>query len=134
MRRIFADRPLTDAERNKRYYEKHKEAELERNKAYYPAYYAKVRERRLAYQRNRKYGMSQGEFEAKKSNQDNRCAICRKEFEGTPCVDHNHVLKNNRDLLCPSCNVLIGMCYESVEILSNAIQYLEKWKCQTLCL
>jgi CRISPR/Cas system-associated protein Cas10 (large subunit of type III CRISPR-Cas system) len=132
MKRIFADHPLTSSEKNKRYYEKHRDAQLARNKAYYSKYYQTVREKRLADRRERKYGMSQEEFNAQRTQQNNRCAVCGNEFTITPCIDHNHVTKQNRGLLCSPCNALIGMAYESSEILVKAIQYLKEWnKCLT---
>jgi hypothetical protein len=56
-------------------------------------------------------------FIAKAKEQDNRCAVCHKEFESTPHIDHNHGCcpklrscdKCRRDLLCSPCNVMIGM-------------------------
>jgi hypothetical protein len=129
MKRVFADHPLTQSERNKRHYWKRREKELARNKLYYSTvYYPRVREKRLADRRQRMYGVSPEEFEARRIKQENRCAICRKEFEETPRIDHNHETGTNRDLLCNACNVLIGMSFESVEILGSAIQYLHRWK------
>lgn len=46
---------------------------------------------------------------------------------GTPRalgVDHHHTTGKVRGLLCVSCNNAIGLLFESIEILGNAIQYL----------
>ncbi len=132
MRRINPDRPLTESERNKRFYEKHKDAEIARNAEYYRNNKDKVNRR----VRNRRHGITQEWFDAKVKEQDNRCAVCGKEFEETPNIDHNHKCclslksceKCRRSLLCAPCNVLIGMAQESIEILSNAIQYLKGYQ------
>lgn len=64
------------------------------------------------------------------------CAICAKPesavnpSNGKPTRlsrDHNHETGQWRDFLCRSCNALVGMCKEDVNILASAIRYLEKW-------
>ncbi len=55
--------------------------------------------------------------------QDNKCAICKNEMQ-KPCVDHNHSTKVIRKLLCQHCNSLLGMAKENVQILENAIEYI----------
>jgi hypothetical protein len=42
------------------------------------------------------------------------------------CQDHNHETGKLRDLLCSSCNLLLGNCRENEEILLSAIRYLRK--------
>jgi hypothetical protein len=77
----------------------------------------------------RKYGISFGQFEKMWTDQNGCCAIC-----GTKCanwkdihVDHNHVTKQVRQLLCKGCNHGIGNLKEDVSILLKAIAYLNKW-------
>jgi len=60
--------------------------------------------------------------------QQNKCAICGKEVK--LLVDHNHATGQVRSLLCTGCNTMIGMAYESKDILLAAIAYLEKWNNQ----
>src|SRR5215469_2049794 len=123
MRRIFSERPLTQSERNKRFYEAHKEQELQRNREYHRSNKERIARRR----RNTRHGITQEWFDAKRAEQENRCAICKKEFAETPHIDHKHSCcpslrsceKCRRDLLCANCNVLIGMSLESTEILSS---------------
>lgn len=51
------------------------------------------------------------------------CEICGKIM--TPYhIDHNHNSGEFRGLLCPQCNVMIGMANENGEILGAAIGYL----------
>jgi hypothetical protein len=56
-------------------------------------------------------------------DQDNKCAICKNEMQ-KPCIDHNHSTKVIRKLLCQHCNSLLGMAKENVQILENAIEYI----------
>lgn len=66
--------------------------------------------------------------------QNNCCAICHKELNATGnnstrvdtgYVDHNHATGKLRGILCHYCNFLLGNCKDSIEILRNAITYLE---------
>lgn len=61
-------------------------------------------------------------------NQDNKCVICENEFKNSKNihVDHNHTTGAVRDLLCSKCNTALGMFYENVKSLENAIKYLKK--------
>lgn len=68
-------------------------------------------------------------------NQNKKCAICQKEetktFKGKLCdlaVDHCHVTGKVRGLLCFSCNTSLGKFQDSIVLLQNAINYLEKNK------
>lgn len=116
-----------------RYYN-NREAEIERN----AKYHRDNREQVARRNRNRRHRLTQEQFDAKVAKQDNKCAICHKSFEETSHIDHNHACcpklrscdKCRRDLLCSPCNVLIGMSFESEEILQSAIQYVRKYKGQ----
>ena len=132
MRRINPEAPLTKSQRNKRFYDKHRESELERNRKYCRDNKEKVARQR----RNYRHGITQQWFDSKSEEQQNRCAICGKRFEDTPHIDHNHECcpklksceKCRRGLLCAPCNVMIGMAQESIEVLSNAIEYLKGYQ------
>ena len=90
--------------------------------------------------RLRKYGMTQGQYEALLKEQEYKCAICHTELEYNTAkaklksprsahVDHLHDgTKNFRGVLCAMCNRALGLFQDSVETLSNAIQYLNKFK------
>ena len=61
--------------------------------------------------------------------QDNKCAICGKEFTKTRMViDHNHITKLNRGLLCSLCNFALGALEENPVFFNSAIDYLKKWR------
>ena len=61
-------------------------------------------------------------------NQDHKCAICGKfiELESLANVDHNHDTGKIRELLCNSCNRVLGSVYENKSTLKSMIEYLEK--------
>lgn len=61
--------------------------------------------------------------------QNNCCAICNKSkdlFEKGLAVDHCHKTGKIRGLLCANCNTSIGGFMDSIELLKNAIKYLQE--------
>jgi hypothetical protein len=60
-----------------------------------------------------------------RASQQNRCAICGREF-GRPQVDHDHVTGKVRALLCGQCNTGLGQFKESEATLRSAIDYLRR--------
>lgn len=77
-----------------------------------------------------KYSLTIEEYEQMLIDQNNSCAICNRNISELKMqklhIDHNHSTKQVRGLLCPSCNRLIGVSIESIDVLKSAIQYLEK--------
>ena len=58
-------------------------------------------------------------------NKDNRT----KERHGNKkCIDHCHETKKIRGVLCTRCNTGLGLFKDNVEVMRNAIQYLEQSK------
>ena len=82
------------------------------------------------------YRLSWEDYQEMLSKQNNRCAICPKMFNEdiVPVVDHDHsCCAGNkscgncvRQLLCRSCNHLIGQCSEDIDTLVSAIAYLRR--------
>jgi len=81
-----------------------------------------------------KYGVTQEQYEALVSQQNNCCAICKqpeREMDGQHgwpldlSVDHDHVTGKVRGLLCRQCNIALGRFQESVAVLESAIIYLK---------
>jgi hypothetical protein len=64
--------------------------------------------------------------------QDYKCAICgkhRSEQKWDFAVDHNHVTKKIRGLLCMKCNsILINAVENHPELVTKAFNYLEESK------
>lgn len=88
----------------------------------------------------RKFGITLGDYRALLIKQGGVCAICGNPpavAMGIPSrrqgrmqnprlvVDHNHETGAVRGLLCVTCNVGMGGLQDSVELLRNAIKYLE---------
>jgi Recombination endonuclease VII len=87
------------------------------------------RERCKRSDRKRKYGVTGQQFLSMKEAQGNRCAICGNTPSGKElCIDHCHATGKVRGLLCNHCNVVLGMAEDSVQILTEAIAYLQRTK------
>lgn len=87
---------------------------------------AKLNSRKANYAR---LGITIEEYDRLFSKQEGRCAIChrhRNELKQELSIDHNHRNGKVRELLCVKCNSLLGYANDSVELLSNAIDYLKR--------
>ena len=102
-----------------------------RNRQRTPEAKEKRREKQSRSHRRRRYGLSYEDFLAMLEKQDHKCAICGchiEEKERDANVDHNHLTKKVRELLCRLCNVGIGHFKEDSELLRKAAAYLDKHK------
>ena len=90
---------------------------------------AEARRQRNVYL-NFAYGITLAQYEAKLSEQDGKCAICRRPPLGKmPLhVDHDHVSGSIRDLLCRRCNSLVGFVEKHGELIPAATAYLHRFK------
>jgi hypothetical protein len=75
------------------------------------------------YHLKRRYGLSAEEVEAWIESQGGLCLIC--EEQPAEHVDHDHVTGKVRGLLCFGCNGGLGQFRDRVDIMRNAIEYLE---------
>lgn len=80
-----------------------------------------------------KYNLSLENYEEMLKDQKGLCAICHRPERDTRngvikwlAVDHDHTTGENRQLLCSSCNIMLGKAKDSIEILQEAINYLKK--------
>jgi hypothetical protein len=77
------------------------------------------------------YGLSLEDYNSKVKEQDHKCAICKcdetEAFKGLLFVDHCHTTGKVRGLLCHHCNTALGKFKDSKEILSSALDYVEKY-------
>ena len=76
------------------------------------------------------YGLTVEQYDKMLEQQNGGCAICggqnkdgRRLF-----IDHCHQSEKVRGLLCSKCNLFLGAANDSVDILSRAITYLNKFK------
>lgn len=80
------------------------------------------------------YGISQETFNSMYQSQKGKCRICSIDIsseigqtkKGKAHVDHCHVTGKVRGLLCTKCNTILGMSNDSIRILQEAINYLER--------
>lgn len=61
------------------------------------------------------------------AKQDNKCAICKRVFEGIPFVDHDHETGQVRGLLCPVCNQFLGLIKDNPQALLNYLNPYPGW-------
>lgn len=75
-----------------------------------------------------RYGLTIEQLDAIVVAQDDRCAICRKEWgEGKgPGVDHDHETGLVRGMLCHKCNIAIGHFDDDPERMRAAAEYIEQ--------
>ena len=76
------------------------------------------------------YGLSVWQFEELRSRQNNKCAVCQREFDDNskelrPNVDHCHKTKIVRGLLCRKCNLAEGYL-EKVSNVRRLLDYMQQ--------
>jgi phage FluMu protein Com len=72
------------------------------------------------------YGITLKDFNDLLLKQGNRCAICNNFFDWIsykPELDHNHVTKEIRGILCRKCNRQISVIEDS-SFVENALKYI----------
>ena len=120
----------------KEYYQAHKEhkkayqREYDNTTGYSDSYNQTHTNERRAWNRKKKYGLSQEAYDLLSFSQLGKCAICRKTPEEagqktrlTLAVDHDHITNAVRGLLCDRCNSRLGWYERNREIIAS---YLKK--------
>ena len=103
-------------------YQANKEREHARTKQWRAANPRRV----LAYYLKR-YDLTVEQYDELLAEQGGVCAICKgPSTEKGYHVDHDHVTKRVRGLLCSRCNVGLGQFKDSPDRLRVAVEYLEK--------
>lgn len=79
------------------------------------------------YSLKRRYGISSLDYEKLLLQQNNVCKICHSVCKTgrNLAVDHDHISKKIRGLLCSNCNQGLGNFKDSQELLEKAILYLK---------
>jgi hypothetical protein len=85
------------------------------------------RKQRREFDIAKKYNISVEEYRSLFEKQNNRCAICGQKCTTNKrlAVDHDHITKKIRGLLCLFCNTGIGKFKDDINLLRKAITYLE---------
>lgn len=106
-----------------------KQCSTNRRKRYYQENIPRKQELQKANHLSRKYNLTVVQFELLKTQQENVCAICKREpdsgrYKGF-YVDHDHRTGKVRGLLCYRCNMVLGYAKEDLDVLQTAIHYLK---------
>lgn len=87
------------------------------------------KDRRNAIIRKSKYGISDEEYKKMLSDQNECCAICgisQCKLKRILHVDHCHITKKVRGLLCKNCNLAIGFIEDNLNSAKMIVKYLSK--------
>jgi hypothetical protein len=72
----------------------------------------------------REYGLTPQAYQELVDGQDGLCAVCRE--RPSEHVDHDHLTGAVRGVLCFPCNAALGQLKDRVDLMRNAIDYLER--------
>jgi len=117
-------------EKKKQYYIDNYDNRKIYSKEYYKKNKKKINEQFRKY-KILQYGLSIDEHTALLNNQNMCCAICginENELKTSLHIDHDHKTSKIRGLLCMKCNRAIGYFNDDINLLKNAIEYLNKNK------
>src|SRR5262249_52775920 len=74
-----------------------------------------------------RYGISVQEFNDLLRKQNNACAVCERPFDSRPHIDHCHITRWVRGLLCRKCNLGLGHFDDNPVFLFKAALYALRW-------
>ena len=102
--------------------------QAERIERYHREWNTTNRARRAATERQRRYSISQADYDHIVAEQQGGCAICQA-ITASLAVDHHHDTGAVRGLLCSNCNVALGMLADNPLLLARAAEYLQSHAC-----
>lgn len=85
------------------------------------------KERYFKYHLKRFYGLTYETYLEMVRSQNSKCLICGNHNEKLH-VDHNHITKQVRGLLCFNCNGGLGQFKDNLTNIKNAVQYMERYE------
>ena len=88
----------------------------------------RTRKRRQRTDFMNKFGINFDQYDTMLAEQHGVCAICQKKdiCDRLLAVDHCHITKKVRGLLCTNCNMALGKFQDSIEYLKKAVEYMER--------
>lgn len=96
--------------------------------------YTEQKSDRKSYSLKKSYGIDLDWYHQKLKEQGGRCAICGTDRPGRSdirrkyfSVDHDHVTRKPRGLLCINCNMVLGGVRDNYVLLNKAIDYLARY-------
>jgi len=117
--------------KRKRYYDENKEVIKAKVSSYRKQNPEKIRDTKL----KQAYGVGTEYFNAKLKEQGGVCAGCGqnrkilwrgKEVE--MALDHDHITRDPRGVLCIKCNRGFGLLEENIQTMLNLVEYAKKYK------
>jgi hypothetical protein len=75
----------------------------------------------------KKFGLDFNGYDALLKQQDYKCAVCgieARKLNKNLCIDHNHTTGSVRGLLCPNCNMALGLLKDNKDNINNLLNYL----------
>ena len=79
----------------------------------------------------KKYKLAGDEYMYMIWKQNNKCAACEQIFNAKdrlPCVDHDHITREIRGLLCSQCNIALGLLGEDANKIIKLATYIAQHK------
>jgi len=125
-RRYYAENPEKKQEKNRRWRKENSEKIRELSSLWRKANPTKRREQNW---QSQGISLLQSEHDFLFQYQQGRCAICRVELSNlqwrfSECVDHDHVSKQIRGLLCQRCNAALGFLGDNEALVMSAFRFL----------
>lgn len=100
----------------------------ETRRASYLRHKEKAKQYSTQYNRKRRTGITNEQYEEKLKHQNGVCAICKDVCTRALAIDHNHTTGQLRGLLCNKCNRGIGYLKDDVATLQRAVDYLKEYE------
>jgi hypothetical protein len=115
---------------NSQYYHKNKKDCIKRTMNYKHNHKDKIHYLNKSYNLKARIGITWDQKVEMIKNQNYKCKICNIDFkkinEKNIHVDHNHITKKIRGILCQKCNTMLGGACDNIKILNSAIKYLKE--------
>lgn len=124
-------RKLRDSIRKKKAHEVNPERYNRKSKEWKEAHPEETKLADKKSQIKRKYGLTWDMYQEWIKRQNNKCAICLRNFiqiKQTPHIDHDHKSKKIRGLLCATCNSALGHLKDDIVLFERAIEYLKRFQ------
>lgn len=102
---------------------------IENNKEHYQE--VKRKGQNLLHHEHKKYerrGITKDQYNIVFNIQEGKCAICKQPSKdgSSLAMDHNHKTNEFRGLLCKECNRALGLFGDNIDVLQNAVTYLQE--------
>ena len=91
---------------------------------HYDSYCNDCRKMRMVIRRT---GVSLHQYRKMVSESAGRCAICWRPYK-RPSIDHCHVTKQVRGVLCTACNSALGLFRDDCAVIKRALEYLTHYQ------